>query len=46
MRKYLRKLAESLKDDKNVATEMYLAWLSIVMTGILLLMLLGYCQMQ
>ena len=32
MRRYLRKLSKSLKDDENVATEMILLWIATTLT--------------
>lgn len=42
MKNYLKKLASSIKDDNDMATELYLAWIAIMLTGIFLFIIVGY----
>ncbi len=38
---YLRKLAKSLNDDKDVGTELLLAWIAVMLTGLFVLGIIG-----
>jgi hypothetical protein len=40
--KYLEKLVASLKDNDNVAVEMFLAWIAIMLTSLVILGVLSY----
>ena len=40
--KYRDKLKKSLNDDNNVAQEMLSAWIAVMLTGIFVLMLIGF----
>jgi hypothetical protein len=42
--KYLYKLAKSLKDNDHVAMEMFLAWIAIMLTSLVILGVLSYAN--
>ena len=41
-KKYSRKLKDSFEDDNNVAQEMLLMWIGLMLTGIFIFIVLGY----
>ena len=41
MRKYLKKLADSIMDEHNVFAELMLAWIAIMLTLLVILMFIG-----
>lgn len=42
MVKYLKRLAGQLSDEHNLAEELFLAWIAIMLTGIFVFMIVGY----
>ena len=41
MRKYLKKLSDSILDEHNVFAELMLAWIAIMLTLLVILMIVG-----
>ena len=44
MSKYTKKLRDSFKDEHDVALEMLLSWIAVMLTATVVLMLLGMCS--
>jgi hypothetical protein len=40
--RYLKRLAQSLGDDKDVATEIMLGWIALMLTALVVLSILYY----